>query len=174
MKVTRVSLRGLLASFLVVSATLAVLSVHGLYGIVLLLPPVLAATAIVCLLYKARRFSAAIAFGIYLAVWAVTAIYGVADVERKIAARLKTNHGENLTDGDQFQRLSANSLEDHGLENVEPPWYYVSNGMSPCPLIVNVDWGIMAAPTSGTGGRVYVLWLFGYRVSVHETTHWNS
>ena len=60
------------------------------------------------------------------------------------------------------------------MPDVEEPWHFVGDAFSPCPFIVTVDYGVMAAPLLGGGGRVYAVWLFGYKQMVHDQLIWSS
>jgi hypothetical protein len=73
-----------------------------------------------------------------------------------------------------MQPVAYDPMMNDSKPDAQIPWYFVGQGSSPCPFVVAVDYGYMSAPTSGGGGKAYVVWLFGYQRIVWEHFHWSS
>lgn len=114
---------------------------------------------------KRRRRLVLIALCLYLLAWGATAHWGVRDVNASV----------DRTIPEDARRLDSPPWSVSASDEMhEPPWAYRRRTWSPCPFIVSIEVGVMAAPLLGTGSRVYFFWFAGFEHVLHERVIWNS
>ncbi len=170
----RFSLFALLAVVTLLALSLAMIIPHGIFGLVLLLPHLLAVVSIALLIRRARWIIASLIAGAYVACWAATGFFGVPNVRDDIRSQVSGMRHAHPHDHGELQRVDYDPNMDDSKPHPKIPWYFVGNESSPCPFVATVDYGFMSAPLSGGGGKVYVVWFFGYKWIVNERYYWSS
>jgi hypothetical protein len=167
----RYSLLALFIAITLSSVVVAITLAHGFFGLLLLLPHIAVTIGIALLLRRKLIAFATLLATFYCSLWAATAFFGVPQIREQLRTIVKTH--ENPYFGD-LQQLKFDPILSDMHNQVSPPWHFVGNESVPCPLVVVADYGWMAAPTDGQGGRSYFLWLFGYDVKIRHRLLWLS
>ena len=158
----------LLILMTIICVFLAMFSRHGYFGLILLMPHAFAVWLLTITIRRSEYVRAKSIVTLFLLSWGFTAFFGVPDTQMRMASNIN-NHFANC------RRLKKNPFhQGSDFETGEPPWFYVDNGGSPCPFMIYSEWGVMAGPLSGSGGRSYQLWVPGFSVEIHNHVHWNS
>ncbi len=170
----RFSLLTLLTLVTLLAACFAMFMAHGWFGIVLLLPHLAIIASVVLLVHNRRWTIAATCPLAYLGLWVLTALAGVQAVSDDVRSRLTGMRNIHPVDHGPLKPLTYDPMLDDRVSDVRPPWHFVGNEAVPCPFIVTVDYGWMSAPTSGSGGKAYCLWFFGYKLWIKDRSLWLS
>jgi hypothetical protein len=170
----RYSLFLLLALVTLLAACFAMYVPHGLFGVVLLLPHAVIVGLIARFFRRARWLLALTGAVAYVVLWISTWVFGIAPSREHVIVTLSQT-GQRYPDNfSSFARLDYDPIRSSSADYVEPPWKFFGNESSPCPFVVTVDYGIMVAPMFGGGGKVYVVWFFGYTWEVKTLFYWSS
>jgi hypothetical protein len=114
---------------------------------------------------KRRRRLVFIALSLYVLTWGATALWGVRDVRASVERTIPED--VRRLDSPPWSNLVPDEMH-------EPPWAYQRGAWSPCPFVVSLEVGIMAAPMLGTGSRIYFFWFGGSPHVIYERVIWNS
>jgi hypothetical protein len=167
----------LLALFIVItlcSVIVAITLAHGAFGLLLLVPHIVVTIGITLLLRRKWRAFAAILGTVYCSFWVSTAIFGIPQMREEVRHIVKGRRDLPPVDGEEWRQLTFDPMLSEPYVSVSPPWLFIGNESAPCPFVVVVDYGCMAAPTLGTGERAYFLWLFGYDIKIWHQFLWLS
>ena len=120
--------------------------------------------------FRRRRFVAAILCLTIALGWLLSATWGVNDVT---SWAHRASQAIEAPDRD-LQRLDFDPDVRPHPYGKRVPWYYVGNASSPCPFVVAIDCAHQVGPTAGQRSRYYVLWLFGFKLPIHQSVDWMS
>ena len=165
----RFSLRTALAAITLLGLGLGMTVEHGMLGIGMLLPPTLLVVGAVYLWRKGWQAASISCVTVYLLLWGGTELWGTDSFQKWAETKLSEIGPEELG---PFRRLSFDPIQDRTRRGGPPPWYYLSQPHSPCPLVVYADHGWCAEPGRGSGGRSYVLWCCGWH-SLTSKFYWS-
>jgi len=150
-------------------AVIRMLCQYGLTGLFFLPPHFFIVWTVAASIRRTKYIKAWSVASLFMLSWLIAAAIGVPRTNNRLTQKIK----RNCYNHEAMNQLSVNPfLTD--VEAGEPPWYHVINRGSPCPFFVSTDWGVMAGPVFGSGGRRYSLWFPGYSIKVYDQFHWNS
>lgn len=115
-----------------------------------------------------RRRSVRIASGVYLALWLVTALVGLPDVDRDFDEELAM--GSLGFGGEENQEVPVMRIDfidfsdPENFPSVIPgaPWRCRSNGFAIAPFVIVDEAAWQDHALSGFAGRRVVIWAFGF------------
>ena len=123
-----------------------------------------------------RRRLLAVALGLYLLAWLVTALFGPAAVTR----RFDSDHAfgfRGLSDervpSTRVLHLDVRDPFSSSQQLPEYPWHYISSPRAVCPFVLVSDFGYVFASLGGGGGRLWTFWFFGWQVEIHSQFYWH-
>ncbi|MHC4406880.1 MAG: hypothetical protein ACYTG0_45265 [Planctomycetota bacterium] len=170
----RFSLFAFLAAATLLAISLAMIIPHGFFGVVLLLPHILAVVSVALLIRRTRWLIASLVAATYITCWAATGVLGVPNVRDDIRSQVTRKRYAHPRDHGVLKRVDYDPVIDDSKPYVEAPWHFVGNESSPCPFVVTVDYSFMSNPSHGGGGKVYILWFFGYQWIINARFYWSS
>ena len=118
---------------------------------------------------KFSRLTAVFLALCFCGVWLFTETVGCHQTLAMAKASLQTSTEPSYNG---VARLAFDPVLSKSVCQLDTPWYYVGHPFSPCPFITSFEFASMNKDGVGNGGRFYFLWLGGYHVKIHLTTHW--
>lgn len=116
-----------------------------------------------------KRKALSICFGVYVFLWALTATWGISDVDRAFDREFAVGvtgfgtHRPEIPIPRISQMANIKDLMDSANNLPEEPglFRFRTNGMAVAPFVIIDEAAAVFAPLGGHGGRRLVLWIFG-------------
>lgn len=164
------SIAAILLGMLAIAASISTVRTNGLDSLPLLIPHVLVVALAIHLRRRGKNASIMAVGIIYFSVWSLTALLAPNSIGDRLPISLNSTDISSRYPADMYPPIVA-----RGLSIQTPaPWHYCHIKSSPCPLITIVDYGMLDANKSGTGGRGWFLWVGLTSVPVWVSSSWTQ